>query len=93
MVAQTESPFLEKDKQLITRIHQDLKKLFPLVKLYLAYIPVYPTGMWSFTLASKKHDPLQVKPEDIVAINTRYYNQDIHFSSFVLPNFVADLLK
>ncbi len=93
MVAQTESPFLEKDKQLITRIHQDLKKLFPLVKLYLAYIPVYPTGMWSFTLASKKHDPLQVKPEYIVAINTRYYNQDIHFSSFVLPNFVADLLK
>jgi len=93
MVAQTESPFLEKDKVLIKRIHQDLGKLYPLVKLYLVYIPVYPTGMWSFTMASKKHDPLQVMPEDIVAINTRYYNKDIHYSSFVLPNFVADIFK
>ena len=93
MVAQTESPFLEKDRLLIKRIHQDLGELYPLVKLYLAYIPVYPTGMWSFTLASKKHDPLQVKHEDIVDINTRYYNKNIHYSAFVLPNFVAAIFK
>jgi len=93
MVAQTESPFIEKDRTLIKRIHQDLGKLYPIVKLFLAYIPVYPTGMWSFTLVSKKHDPLQVKPEDIVAVNTRYYNRDIHYSAFVLPNFVAEMLK
>lgn len=93
MVAQTESPFLERDKQLISRIHHDLKKLYPIVKLYLAYIPVYPTGMWSFTIASKKFNPLQVKPEDIIAINTRYYNKDLHYSAFALPNFVVEILK
>jgi len=93
MVAQTESPFMEKDRRLIKQIHQDLRQLYPIVKLFLAYIPVYPTGMWSFTMASKKHDPLQVKPEEIVAINTRYYNKDIHYSAFVLPNFVADMFR
>lgn len=93
MVAQTESPFLVRDRKLIKRIHQDLGELYPLVKLYLAYVPIYPTGMWSFTLASKKHDPLQVKPEDIVDTNTRYYNQNIHYAAFVLPNFVTEMFK
>ncbi len=93
MVAQTESPFLEKDQELIKNIHEELQKLYPIVKLYLAYIPVYPTGMWSFTLASKKHDPLQVRSEDIAETNTRYYNKNIHFAAFALPNFVADLFK
>ncbi len=90
MVAQTESPFF--DGELIKRIHTDLKEIYPIVKLYLAFVPVYPTGMWSFTMASKKYDPLQVKREDIPEIKTRYYNKDIHFAAFVLPNFVADIL-
>lgn len=91
MVAQTESPFFE--SQLLKRIHTDLKTLFPLVKLYLASIPTYPTGLWSFTLASKGQDPLKVNPADIPDTNTRYYNRDLHFASFVLPNFVADIFK
>ena len=48
MVAQTESPFA--DDKLIKRIHQDLQGIYPLVKLYLAYIPTYPTGMWTLSL-------------------------------------------
>ncbi|MFY9174851.1 MAG: polyamine aminopropyltransferase [Peptococcia bacterium] len=91
MVAQTESPFA--DDKLIKRIHQDLQGIYPLVKLYLAYIPTYPTGMWTFTMASKKYDPLKVKAEDIPELQHRYYNKDIHFASFVLPNFVADIVK
>ena len=89
MVAQTESPFLGQD--LIKRVHNDLKPIFPIVKLYLAAIPTYPTGLWSFTLASKRHDPTKVNPEDIHDTRTRYYNKDIHFTSFVLPNFVAEI--
>ncbi len=91
MVAQTESPFYE--QELIKRIHGDLKNLYPIVRLYLAHIPTYPTGMWSFTLASKKHDPLSVDAANIPDTNTRYYNQDVHFAAFTLPNFVRDILK
>lgn len=91
MVAQSESPFLHAD--LIKGIYGDLKSIYPLVKLYLAYIPTYPSGMWSFTMGSKKHDPLKVDPGAISDTNTRYYNPAIHFSAFTLPNFAADLLK
>lgn len=91
MTAQSESPFLHGD--LIKNINGDLKTLFPIVKLYLAYIPTYPTGMWSFTMASKKYDPLKVDSDVIPDTNTRYYNPAIHFSAFSLPNFAADLLK
>lgn len=91
MVAQTESPFYMQD--LIRQINQDLKEIYPLVKLYQAAIPTYPTGLWTFTLASKKYDPLTVNRQDIPDTKTRYYNQDIHFAAFVLPNFVAEILK
>lgn len=91
MVAQTESPYYEQD--LIKRIHQDLNDLYPLVKLYLAHIPTYPTGMWSFTLASKRYDPQKVDSVNIPDTNTRYYNSEIHHAAFVLPNFVKALFK
>lgn len=91
MVAQSEAPVLYKD--VIKSIHHDLGQLYPLVKLYLAVVPTYPSGLWSFTLASKKYDPLQVKQEDIFAEGTRYYNKGIHFAAFVLPNFVTDIIK
>ncbi len=89
MVAQTESPFLGKD--LIAEIHDNLRSVYPIVKLYLASIPTYPTGLWSFSLASKKYDPTEVERGKIYAEGTRYYNKDIHFTSFVLPNFVAEI--
>lgn len=91
MVAQTESPFVNAD--IIRRVYGDLNQVFPLVRLYLANIPTYPSGLWSFTLASKMHDPLKVNEADIKDTRTRYYNPQIHFSSFVLPNFVAEIIS
>ncbi|MCR4441683.1 MAG: polyamine aminopropyltransferase [Peptococcaceae bacterium] len=91
MVAQSESPFLGQD--LIKRINNYLKDVFPIVRLYLANIPTYPTGLWSFTLASKRYDPLDVNPQDIRAARTRYYNKEMHFACFVLPNFVAEIFE
>ncbi len=93
MVAQTESPFLPKDRKLIKRIQADLRKIYSLVRLYLAYVPIYPTGMWSFSLASKKYDPLKVNKQEIIAPATRYYNSAIHHAAFVLPSFVQEFLQ
>jgi spermidine synthase len=91
MVAQSESPFVNRD--VIEMIHRNLKDVFPIKYLYLASIPTYPSGLWSFTIASKKWDPLKVKKEGIRALDTKYYTPEIHFGAFQLPKFVADLVK
>lgn len=91
MVAQSESPFVNQD--VIQMIHQNLTGVFPIKHLYLASIPTYPSGLWSFTIASKKHDPLQVDPAKIRPMTTKYYNADVHFGCFKLPEFVKSLVK
>lgn len=90
-VQQTESPFYH--QPLIQRLYKDIADLFPITKLYLANIPIYPGGMHCFTMGSKQYNPLQVPLTRPLPPNLRYYNQDIHRSAFVLPNFVQDLLK
>ncbi|OPX85324.1 MAG: Spermidine synthase [Pelotomaculum sp. PtaB.Bin104] len=90
-VAQTESPFFNGD--LIKRIHQDVAGIFPLTRLYLANVPTYPGGLWTFTMGSKKYDPLQADHTQMAGLDTKYYSPDIHFSAFVLPPFVQALLK
>lgn len=88
-VAQTESPFLH--MELILKIFSSLSKNFPLVKVYTAPIPTYPSGFWSFTIGSKKYDPSSpLKKGDI---NTKYYTPEIHRASFVLPRFLRDAIR
>jgi spermidine synthase len=90
-VAQTESPYLT--AHLIKGVYKDVHSVFPITKLYLAYIPSYPGGMWSFTLGSKKYDPEAVDLKSIPETKTRYYTPQIHKAAFVLPVFVQELLK
>lgn len=91
MVAQTESPFFNAD--LIRRVFKDIGQVFPIAKLYLAAIPTYPSGLWSFTMGSKRWDPELVDESKISAVETKYYTPEIHKSVFRLPKFVQDLLK
>lgn len=91
MVAQTESPFF--NAGLITRVNKDISEIFPITRLYLAAIPTYPSGLWSFTMGSKKYDPLEVDETKIPEYPTKYYSPRIHKSVFALPKFVEDLIK
>ncbi len=88
--AQTESPFFNRD--LISSVFQKVSRLFPITKLYLTVVPTYPSGLWSFTIGSKKFDPEAVDPKEIPSFPLRYYNSDVHFASFKLPDFVKELL-
>jgi len=90
-VAQTESPYY--DEELIPKVNKDIRSLYPITKLYLAFIPTYPGGCWSFTMGSKKYDPETVDLANWPNYPTRYYNPGIHKAAFVLPNFVQELLK
>lgn len=89
-VAQTESPFFNRD--LIPRIFKDISGIFPVTRLFLANIPTYPGGLWTFTMGSKKYDPLNVETARIPRLDTRYYSPEMHRSCFVLPPFVRELV-
>ncbi|MGE5583426.1 MAG: polyamine aminopropyltransferase [Bacillota bacterium] len=91
MVAQSESPFINQD--VIKMIHANLKGVFPLKYLYTANIPTYPSGLWSFTIASKKYDPLKADPTQFPKLKTKYYTPEVHFGAFRLPRFVQDLVE
>jgi spermidine synthase len=91
MVAQSESPFVNQD--VIQMIHTNLAGVFPIKHLYLANIPTYPSGLWSFTIASKKWDPLQADLSGKQEFSTKYYTKEVHYGAFKLPRFVAELVK
>jgi len=89
LVVQSESPFLNGD--VIKMAYEGIKKFFPITKLYLANVPTYPSGLWSFTIGSKCHDP-----ETVAATNLssgRYYTPEIHQAAFKLPAFVQNILE
>ena len=90
-VQQTESPFVHTD--LIKRVWGELSSLFPVTKLYLAAIPLYPSGTHCFTMASKRYDPLAADTDKKPEFATKYHNREIQKSCFVLPNFIRELLK
>ncbi|WP_307401917.1 polyamine aminopropyltransferase [Paenibacillus anaericanus] len=90
-VAQTDNPWFKAD--LIQQVNRDVKEIFPIVRVYGANIPTYPSGLWTFTMGSKKYDPLEVDEKQIPEIDTKYYTPRLHKAAFVLPKFVEDLVK
>lgn len=90
-VAQTESPFFNED--LVRRLYKDISGIFPVPRLFLANVPSYPGGLWTFTMGSKKYDPLQVDTGKIKDLQTRYYSPAMHRCCLTLPPFVKQLLK
>ena len=93
--AQTESPFF--NKKLIKDINQIISSLYKISMMYYAMIPVYPSGLWSFTVGSKKYQPNKInevyKNIDLSSLNLKYYSPEIHGASFILPNFIKELLN
>ncbi|MDD4492993.1 MAG: polyamine aminopropyltransferase [Eubacteriales bacterium] len=90
-VEQTESPFFH--GELIKNVYSNMAKLFPVARLYTCPIPTYPGGYWSFTMGSKKYDPLKTDIVKIYDVKTRYYTPEIHKSAFALPAFVKEIIK
>ncbi len=98
LAAQTESPFDRLFRDSIQAAHRLLGDIFPEVHMYLAYIPTYPMGMWSFTVGSKRLHPVRDydasrAAERLASLQgeLRYYNPDVHVAAFSLPTFVRKL--
>jgi spermidine synthase len=90
-VAQTDNPWFKAD--LIRSVSRDVKAVFPIVRTYWANVPTYPSGLWTFTMGSKKYDPLEVDETAIPELDTKYYSPRLHKAAFVLPKFVEELVK
>jgi spermidine synthase len=100
LTAQTESPWVPEYHKSMNKVFTSLENIYDKSMMYLAYIPLYPAGMWSFSFASKGADPLSDDTLKRVknGLNTfnaemKYYNGDVHKGCFALPNFVADIIR
>lgn len=100
LTAQTESPFVSSYHKSIRQVANALEETFQIFKMYLAFIPLYPTGMWSMMYAGKTIDPqseevinrVQQGLKDI-GNSLHYYNEDMHVGAFALPNFVKEIIR
>lgn len=100
LAAQTESPWVPAYHESMSKVFTALDSIYELSKMYLAYIPLYPAGMWSFAYASKGPDPLTRDTVDRVVEGLeefgeelQYYNKEMHISCFGLPNFVKGIIR
>ncbi len=93
MVAQSESPYF--NRSTVRTMYANLKTIFPVVRMYTCFMPIYPSGYWSFAFCSKGPDPLKdfdVARYEKLALETQYYNLEMHRAAFALPEFAKKLI-
>lgn len=88
LAAQSESPFF--DPHIVKPLYEMAQTVFPIVRMYTAFVPSYVSGLWSFMFCSQSVDPLgEVAEHRIAALpGLRYYCPEIHKACFALPKFV-----
>lgn len=94
LVQQTESPLYHLDT-IIRPVHRAMRAAgFSATRSLQFPQPVYPSGWWSATLASKGGSLEYLREADVrgKAFKTLYYSTDMHRAAFVLPVFVAEAL-
>jgi spermidine synthase len=97
-VTQSEGPHYA--PKVMTEVYACFRRVFgpDNVHAYLAHIPTYPTGMWSFSWSVKggghPHEGLDAGAVDAFAEaqGLRYYNAEIHRAAFALPTFTRRLV-
>jgi spermidine synthase len=96
LVCQSESPlFMENNFLLAVR---NLTSTFgpDAVRPYLATIPSYPGGLWSFSFCSSGRDPLRDAPKSVMSCvegQVEYYTLPVHRAAFALPVFMQSLMQ
>jgi spermidine synthase len=94
VATQTESPFF--DRNIILDLYPKLRRVFPVVCMYLAPVPFYPGTYWSFAFCSKGVHPVEgfELPQGVIKrIKTRYYNEEVHRGAFIIPPCLKELVN
>ncbi|MEX1011235.1 MAG: polyamine aminopropyltransferase [Balneolaceae bacterium] len=94
---QSESPWVESYHTGMRGVWNALNSTFTHSEVFLSWIPLYPGGMWSMMIGSKKIHPLEPDvlnrsgelEKNLGSLS--YYNRKVHQGAFALPNFVAEI--
>ena len=90
------TPFYFRDE--VKMVWRNLKQVFEQVRLYLGFVPTYPSGLWAYAMAGNYLPNLDAaelhrRCQQRGLTNLRYYSPKVHIASFVLPPFVQELLR
>ena len=74
-----------------------VRRFFSYVRLYLGYVPVYPSGMWAYVVASERdlfaeESAFELRFAERM-LETVYFTPEVGRAAFVLPKFVEDLVR
>jgi spermidine synthase len=94
MAAQSESPWFTKEA--LGRIHRNIAGGFKHQKSYIATIPTYPRGSWSWTMASQ--EPIVPAKFDVARFSRvepglQYLSHDLMTGAFALPKFYKNKIE
>ena len=78
-VAQTESLHFHLD--FVREVQRKLARLFKIADLYTVPLATYGGNWWTFSIASKDHDPREVRRR--CEVTTKYYAEDVHRQAFL----------
>ncbi len=95
----TQSTQMAPESNVYAVIYATVKSVFPIARLYRIFVPVF-LQEWSFTLGSKKYDPLLLSKEEIegrienrIKDVLRLYDGEAHLGMFSLPKYVRQLIN
>ncbi len=76
-------------------VWRNLRQVFEQVRLYLGFVPTYPSGLWAYAMAGSflpdlDLAELQRRQKERGLVKCRYYSPEVHIASFALPPFVQD---
>jgi spermidine synthase len=89
---QSESP-IEMPEVFLDIVNR-LRRIFRRADPYFGPVPLYASGIWSWTFCGDSVEPLAVDPTRATRAEatSRYYNRDIHGAAFALPQFLKRAL-
>jgi spermidine synthase len=78
-VAQTESLHFHLD--FVREVQRKLARLFKIADLYTVPLATYGGNWWTFSIASKVHNPRELQRR--CEVTTKYYAEDVHRQAFL----------
>ena len=97
MVTQSGGPMIQPDE--LRNNYRNMAATFAEASFYTASVPTYPSGLMAFGWATddrnlRKQDPRVIAHRlEAAKITCRYYNPEIHFASFALPQYIKNMMQ
>jgi len=95
IVRNVESPTLTLN--FLQKYQKEMARYFKNVHFYISFIQSFATGEYCFIFLSDYYHPIHSKIDwkywENKNISTQYYNFAIHYGSFILPNYINDIIS